>query len=997
MKTVARFMLLLAAFLGAAPGHTQQKKCLTFESIQDYRANTPGAATDADFENWLKPHLQAAAKNRTTLSTYTIPIVFHVIHNGEAIGTGTNISAAQIQQQLAQLNADFANASGSPYAVAANANIQFTLAVIDPQGRRLAEPGIERVNLQTKGWQAPPYDISTYNSYPDVNIVPQTIWSPYRYFNVWVMPIAGTILGRSTFPSFSGLTDIDGSMGETDTNAGVMLDYRTVGSKNMPGPNTYWGGMGRTLTHEAGHFLGLHHIWGNSECGTDYCDDTPRQKDNTDGCPGAVTASGCEVGINRMYQNYMDYTWDNCVNTFTANQVARMQAVMLNSPRRKELVMAGTDVAPAANLVRFENVSFSFSESGTVATACPAYREVQVNLNLFDAADDQTTLQLIAGGTAQQGLDYELLTPTLTFEPGEATKTMVLRIWDDAIEEVDESIELQYSIVNGNVQPADENQVLTIQINDNDGVKAISSNGVVTLMREDFDGNGGAYTNSWSNLFFGPQEGRNQWVVGTDNSAGFTNQFAFITNNKTTKANAYTITSAASVGYLTGPINAKGFSDVLLRFKYKCAGEVFMGTPYDYGTLFYSLDGKTFHILPNHLNDNYSFLFVNTTSVTQFEQSLGAMFDNQTFYLGFLWENDDLDGSGSGFMIDDIVITGKALAVAQTTGETGKQTALAGQSILLKNTAGTALIAKIENAAADLGCVTAIITQVGTTLQPITTDAGSFQRSQKVVQITPQNSTSATITLYFTDAELAQWESLKAQLKVLKVADGVSLNGILTAKNAEIITPVVAVFAAEGYTAYTFSVQSFSQFMLVSPTFTLPVQLVQFTAKAAGKQIALSWQTAHERENRGFWLERSTDGLQFDKLTWVPASTTNQYSFTDGLVQMGQVYYYRLQQVDFDGATTYSAIRQAQVTGAGISLQVAPNPASSQVQVLLSGQQQPYAIKLLNASGAVVGLWKEVDPLAGPFRLPMAHLPRGIYTILAFTADGIRSQKIIKQ
>ena len=995
MKTTALFVLLLAVL--AAPQRVigQQKKCLTFESLQEYRSKTPGAASDAAFETNLKSAITANAKNGALLSTYTIPVIFHILHQGEPIGTGQNLHAAQIREQLAQLNLDFANASGSKYGVAANTNIQFSLAVIDPQGRKLAEPGIERINRNGRGWQPPPYDVMGFENFMDATILPATIWNPYAYMNVWITELDDNVLGRATMPSLSGLNDMV-NMGESDNHAGVLLDYRSVGSKTVPGAYGIWGGQGRTLTHETGHFLGLRHIWGDADCGNDYCGDTPQQKDFTNGCPGALTLTGCEPGINRMYENYMDYSYDNCVNTFTADQVARMQAVMLNSPRRKELATAGTDVAPAFNTVRFENVSFSFSENGVNTSACPAYREVQVNLNLFEAVQERATLQFSAFGTAQEGIDYELVTPTLTFNPGEATKTLVLRIYDDALAEGDEQIDLLYSINEGSIQAATENQQLTIDISDNDGVTAISNTGTITLLQEDFDGNGGLGNNSWRVGSFLSPAGANQWIFSPNGGAGFTGYSAHITGNATTGVNSYNTSSASNVLLISPLIKAKGISDVSLSFKYKCEGEVGAdGYLRDYGMLYYSLDGTSFRPLQDVYGDYY--LFYYTPSLEEFSENLSSVLGDKDFYLAFNWKNNNTAGSGKGLTIDDILVTSEALAVGQTAGEIAKQTVLTAQPALLKNTTSTEVIAKIENAAADLGCVTATITQAGSGLLPVTTNAGSFQRTQKVVQITPQRQTAATVTLYYTDAELAQWNDIKGILKVLKVKDGVALNGIISAANAEIITPTVTVNSAAGYTAYTFTVSSFSQFMLVSPSITLPVKLVRFEAKPQKEQIDLSWQTADEKENSGFWLERSINGAHFEKQAWIAANTSFNYKHIDRFVQPGIVYYYRLQQVDFSGKHTYSAIRQAKVESFGFVLQVVPNPATNNVKVYLSGSRQPVTLQLLNAAGIRVGEWQQTSISGAPVILNVAHLPKGVYTLLAITAGEIKSQKIIKQ
>jgi PKD repeat protein len=91
---------------------------------------------------------------------------------------------------------------------------------------------------------------------------------------------------------------------------------------------------GRTATHEVGHYLGLRHIWGDGGCSVDdYCGDTPNSDAANYGCP--TTHVSC--GSLNMVQNYMDYTDDNCMNIFTADQRTRMRTVMENSPRRSNL------------------------------------------------------------------------------------------------------------------------------------------------------------------------------------------------------------------------------------------------------------------------------------------------------------------------------------------------------------------------------------------------------------------------------------------------------------------------------------------------------------------------------------------------------------------------------------------------------------------------------------------------------------------------------------
>jgi len=93
--------------------------------------------------------------------------------------------------------------------------------------------------------------------------------------------------------------------------------------------------MGRTTTHEVGHWLGLIHTWGDGNCSVDdFCDDTPAAAAPVFGCP--VNIDGCEE--RNMVENYMQYTDDACMSIFTSCQKQRMLTVLSNSPRRASLL-----------------------------------------------------------------------------------------------------------------------------------------------------------------------------------------------------------------------------------------------------------------------------------------------------------------------------------------------------------------------------------------------------------------------------------------------------------------------------------------------------------------------------------------------------------------------------------------------------------------------------------------------------------------------------------
>ena len=288
-------------------------------------------------------------------------MVIHIIHNGEAVGAGTNISQAQATSQMTVLNEDFRklNPDGNNLAIVppvfqparADAQVQFVMANIDPSGNPMPEPGIDRVNRNTKGFIAGPYTQIYINS----TIKPATDWDPSKYVNIWVMNLGGGLLGYAQFPdNTAGLAGLNGSGGAANTD-GVVILYSAFGSRLKVPTGTYITpyDRGRTLTHELGHWLGLRHIWGDANCGNDYCNDTPTQAGPNGGCPTFPHISCLNSGDQSM--NYMDYSDDACTAMFSNDQVNRIQAVLLNTPHRTELVNSpvvcpnGTVVATAAN------------------------------------------------------------------------------------------------------------------------------------------------------------------------------------------------------------------------------------------------------------------------------------------------------------------------------------------------------------------------------------------------------------------------------------------------------------------------------------------------------------------------------------------------------------------------------------------------------------------------------------------------------------------------
>lgn len=263
---------------------------------------------------------------------YRIPVVVHVIHKGEVIGEGYNLSEERILGQIETLNEDYRRKEGTrgfnDHPDGADTKIEFVLAKSTPDGQ--PTNGIVRINSTLVDNPIPPnhrFDYLAFYSY----------WDYEHYLNIWVDPLQplaiDIVLGFGTGPN----TDLPGndlfSPGEPTQAEGVIINSFHFGESGIQSDYN----LGRTLTHEVGHYLGLLHLWGNGDCATnDYCEDTPPVTSHNTGCPSNPPLA-CN-GEPALVENYMDYNADNCMNMFTNDQVARMHYVLKNSVARKSLL-----------------------------------------------------------------------------------------------------------------------------------------------------------------------------------------------------------------------------------------------------------------------------------------------------------------------------------------------------------------------------------------------------------------------------------------------------------------------------------------------------------------------------------------------------------------------------------------------------------------------------------------------------------------------------------
>jgi Secretion system C-terminal sorting domain len=172
--------------------------------------------------------------------------------------------------------------------------------------------------------------------------------------------------------------------------------------------------------------------------------------------------------------------------------------------------------------------------------------------------------------------------------------------------------------------------------------------------------------------------------------------------------------------------------------------------------------------------------------------------------------------------------------------------------------------------------------------------------------------------------------------------------------------------------------------------FALPLRLLSFTGRKVDTKTVLNWKTDNEVNTSHFEIERSKNGVEFNKIgivTAINASGFNNYSFEDTQPFSG-INFYRLKQVDIDGKFTYSSIIRLLFEGYGKPLTVFPNPASSFVQFDFSGKQSTVFITLFDGMGKLVKQLSLTNQI--PLQIDISALPAGSYYVQV--SDGVMNE-----
>ena len=268
------------------------------------------------YTDYKSPASKNKSINQIPLSSdiVTIPVVFHILQPSNSYP----ISQLDLLNLLDKVNEDFrmlnADVASERWPQASDAKIEFCLASIDPNGE-----ATQGFTVKTSG--KPCWVINSSNIDPDIRSTSnggQDPWNQLDYINIWIANLScSNILGNATFPS----PDL--------TEQGIVID-ESVLLNFLSNSSPY--NKGRVLTHEFGHFFNLCHVWScgsdnNTNCAfDDGISDTPQTSGPHSQCEEYSPTCGAS---EEMWENFMDYTNDDCKTLFTENQVQRMRETLM--------------------------------------------------------------------------------------------------------------------------------------------------------------------------------------------------------------------------------------------------------------------------------------------------------------------------------------------------------------------------------------------------------------------------------------------------------------------------------------------------------------------------------------------------------------------------------------------------------------------------------------------------------------------------------------------
>lgn len=368
-------VLLSAIFLSS---FSQIQRCSTDEYVEFLKS-----------KGSYNYHTHRINTNDNYNGNYSIPVVVHVLYNTD----DQNISDERIFSQIETLNNDY-NASNIELAdvpeefqdVIGNVGFNFFLTQEDINGSPFS--GINRVYTDVDSFLGFSDDMKKSDQ---GGVDP---WSTDCFLNIWVCNLSGNTLGFATMPDIVS-DDLDG----------VVIDYEFFGV-DLSSSSAY--NLGKTGTHEIGHYFDLEHPFNGGCSDWDGCSDTPSISSPTYGCP-SYPQSSCQT--NNMSMNFMDYTDDACMSMFTICQAQKMQSALLNY--RSGLIECGVSLEGYVNPLNLiypnpvEDLLCVAKNKNSLIVIYDLYGRDLLSMHMYD--DNCLDVSYLASGSYLLSIDNQII------------------------------------------------------------------------------------------------------------------------------------------------------------------------------------------------------------------------------------------------------------------------------------------------------------------------------------------------------------------------------------------------------------------------------------------------------------------------------------------------------------------------------------------------------------------------------------------------------------
>jgi hypothetical protein len=759
------------------------------------------SATNESIKQYLTAHPSSLQRTNTT---YTIPVVVHVVHTGGVLGSTYNPTDAQVTGAINYLNQVYNGTHVSLSGGVGDMGIQFALAQRDPNCN--ATTGINHVDGSSiPGYAANGVNFVTTGGVDELTVKNFIRWDPTSYYNIWVVDKIDGLDG-TTGQYYAGFAYFPGASSLYDGT--VMLATQMVSGQ-------------KTLPHEIGHAFNLYHPFqgsnlnsqcpANSNClsdGDQVCDTDPiTYNANASNVidfscrTGTNTCTGSAYSINTE-NNFMNYT--NCYTLFTAGQKARAQAALALTSRSSLTTSMGATPPYSGSPTCLPKINFELSsgvqtETTTTTVGCRKYTDYTYYMTIANnpTAAATATLAVQAGGTATEGVDFDITTNGSFSSPSKvasfasgahANTAFTIRVYDDASVESTEYFILSYTVNAGagNAVAGSGNTTLTISIVDNDATPTIPG----TLATA---------TNTPSPYYYLTalpfdatlQKQKSQYIYNASELTA-----AGLVAGDISSIQLYVATKLSTRGFTNFSIKLVNTNNTSLYIS-GVSATLLSGLTTVYTAASFTTTGNSW----NTFNFNTPFTWDGVSNV-----GMEICFDNGTANAAAgsdqLYYYSDAASAGKGTAVhqNDINCSGSFSSffyynalkpiIKLTYGLAGNavQTTIASSNseylgpyadIYFYDGTGK-IMGRIQNLGSfDYGCTQISIDRTGSSSAQFWNNNTSSYLTSKSIKITPANNTTTgnfQVTLYYSNAEVAGWQTATGQTfssaKMVKVGNG---------------------------------------------------------------------------------------------------------------------------------------------------------------------------------------------------------------------------------